>query len=66
MQKAVKSGVIATTPADPKGIEIRKKVEGAMIKLGQKWRKKDFTALRSDPGIQLLMRPPGVSNATPV
>ena len=48
LQKAVKSGVIATAPADPKGIEIRKKVEGAMVKLGQKWRKKDFTSLKTD------------------
>jgi len=48
IQKAVKAGAIATTPADPKGIEIRKKVEGAMVKLGQKWRKKDFTALKAD------------------
>jgi formate dehydrogenase subunit beta len=48
LQKAFKSGVIATAPADPKGIEIRKKVEGAMVKLGQKWRKKDFTSLKTD------------------
>jgi len=48
LQKAVKSGAIATAPADPKGIEIRKKVEGAMVKLGQKWRKKDFTSLKAE------------------
>ncbi|WP_373840136.1 Coenzyme F420 hydrogenase/dehydrogenase, beta subunit C-terminal domain [Methanospirillum sp.] len=48
LQNAVKSGAIATAPADPKGIEIRKKVEGAMVKLGQKWRKKDFTSLKTE------------------
>jgi len=42
---AVKSGVLATEAANPKGLEIRGKVEGAMLKLGEKWRKKDFTAL---------------------
>jgi formate dehydrogenase subunit beta len=42
---AVKSGVLATEAANPKGLEIRGKVEGAMLKLGDKWRKKDFGAL---------------------
>jgi len=42
---AVKSGILATEAANPKGLEIRGKVEGAMFKLGDKWRKKDFTAL---------------------
>ncbi len=42
---AVKSGVLATETANPKGLEIRAKVEGAMLKLGEKWRKKNFTAL---------------------
>jgi formate dehydrogenase subunit beta len=42
---AVKSGILATETANPKGLEIRGKVEGAMFKLGDKWRKKDFTAL---------------------
>ena len=42
---AVKSGVLATEAANPKGLEIRGKVEGAMLKLGDKWRKKDFAAL---------------------
>jgi formate dehydrogenase subunit beta len=45
MSGAVKSGVLATEAANPKGLEIRGKVEGAMLKLGEKWRKKDFTAL---------------------
>ena len=42
---AVKSGILATEPANPKGLEIRGKVEGAMFKLGDKWRKRDFEAL---------------------
>jgi formate dehydrogenase subunit beta len=42
---AVKAGVLATEAANPKGLEIRGKVEGAMLKLGDKWRKKDFAAL---------------------
>jgi formate dehydrogenase subunit beta len=42
---AVKAGILATEAANPKGLEIRGKVEGAMFKLGDKWRKKDFSAL---------------------
>ena len=42
---AVKKGILATEPANPKGLEIRGKVEGAMMKLGEKWRKKDFEGL---------------------
>jgi formate dehydrogenase subunit beta len=42
---AVKAKVIATEAANPKGLEMRAKVEGAMLKLGDKWRKKDFTVL---------------------
>jgi formate dehydrogenase subunit beta len=42
---AVKSGILATEAANPKGLEIRGKVESAMLKLGDKWRKKDFGAL---------------------
>jgi formate dehydrogenase subunit beta len=39
---AVKNGILATEAANPKGLEIRGKVEGAMLKLGDKWRKHDF------------------------
>jgi formate dehydrogenase subunit beta len=45
LKAAVGAGVIATQPPDPKGLEMRKKVEGAMIKLGEKWRAKDLAAL---------------------
>ena len=46
--KAVGAKKLETSAADPKGIEIRGKTEGAMLKLGEKWRKKDFTALRDN------------------
>ena len=42
---AVKNGILATEAANPKGLEIRAKVEGAMFKLGDKWRKHDFETL---------------------
>jgi formate dehydrogenase subunit beta len=42
---AEKAGAIATEAPNPKGLEIRGKVEGAMLKLGDKWRKKDFESL---------------------
>ena len=42
---AMKAGVIKTEAPNPKGLEIRGKVEGAMLKLGDKWRKKDFEGL---------------------
>jgi len=42
---AVKKGIIATEAANPKGLEIRAKVENAMFKLADKWRKHDFEAL---------------------
>ncbi len=46
---AMKAGTIQSEAANPKGIEIRAKVEGAMLKLGEKWRKKDFAKLKTDP-----------------
>ena len=49
LDAAVKAGVLKTEAPNPKGIEIRGKVEGAMLKLGEKWRKKDFAALSQDP-----------------
>ncbi|KQC09739.1 MAG: formate dehydrogenase, partial [Methanolinea sp. SDB] len=45
LDEATNAGVIKTEPANPKGIEIRKKVEGAMFKLGDKWRRRDFAGL---------------------
>ncbi|HUU75660.1 MAG TPA: Coenzyme F420 hydrogenase/dehydrogenase, beta subunit C-terminal domain, partial [Methanoregulaceae archaeon] len=49
LDKAEKAGAIKTEAANPKGIAIRGKVEGAMFKLGDKWRRKDFGALA--PGL---------------
>ncbi|HOX35568.1 MAG TPA: Coenzyme F420 hydrogenase/dehydrogenase, beta subunit C-terminal domain [Methanoregulaceae archaeon] len=42
---AIKAGLLATEAANPKGLEIRAKVENAMMKLGDKWRQKDFAGL---------------------
>jgi formate dehydrogenase subunit beta len=42
---AVKAGVIATEASNAKGLEARSKVEDAMMKLGDKWRDKDFKGL---------------------
>jgi formate dehydrogenase subunit beta len=49
LSRAVKAGALKTEAPNPKGLEIRGKVEGAMLKLGEKWRKKDFAALSKDP-----------------
>ena len=49
LSRAVKAGALKTEAPNPKGLEIRGKVEGAMLKLGEKWRKKDFAALSTDP-----------------
>ncbi|MCK9307242.1 MAG: Coenzyme F420 hydrogenase/dehydrogenase, beta subunit C-terminal domain [Methanoculleus sp.] len=45
LDAAVKAGAVATEPANPKGIEIRGKVENAMLKLGDKWRARYFDEL---------------------
>lgn len=45
LDQAVKAGIIKTEAAEQKGIEMRSKVENAMLKLADKWRTKDFTAL---------------------
>jgi formate dehydrogenase subunit beta len=43
--KAVQSGALKTEKAPDAGIAVRGKVEKAMLKLGDKWREKDFKAL---------------------
>ncbi len=43
--EAVKAGVLKTEAPNPKGLEIRGKVENAMYKLADKWRAKDFGEL---------------------
>ncbi|HOP67460.1 MAG TPA: Coenzyme F420 hydrogenase/dehydrogenase, beta subunit C-terminal domain [Methanoregulaceae archaeon] len=45
LKAAVDAGVLKTEAPNPKGIVIRGKVEGAMFKLADKWRKRDFEAL---------------------
>ena len=42
---AVKAGLLQTSEPDPKGLEIREKVEGVMIKMGQKAQAKQFGEL---------------------
>ncbi len=42
---AASKGAIETATPDPKGIDIRGKVEKAMLKLGDEWRHRDFEAL---------------------
>jgi len=42
---AVKKGILATEAPDPKGIGIRAKVESAMLRLGDTWRRRDFDGL---------------------
>jgi formate dehydrogenase subunit beta len=49
LSRAAKAGVLATEAPNLKGLEMRQKVEGAMLKLGEKWRKRDFAALSKDP-----------------
>jgi formate dehydrogenase subunit beta len=45
LKAAEAAGFIKTEVPNPKGIELRTKVENAMLKLGDKWRKKDFEGL---------------------
>ncbi|MCX6681399.1 MAG: Coenzyme F420 hydrogenase/dehydrogenase, beta subunit C-terminal domain [Methanoregula sp.] len=45
LNAAVKDKALATEAPNAKGIEMRGKVEGAMMKLGDKWRDKDFKGL---------------------
>ncbi|PWR71427.1 Coenzyme F420 hydrogenase/dehydrogenase, beta subunit C-terminal domain [Methanospirillum lacunae] len=42
---AQSSGAVETCAPDPKGIDIRGKVEKAMLKLGEEWRHRDFEGL---------------------
>ena len=48
LTRAVAAGVVQVEPAIPKGVEIRGKVENAMLKLGEKWRTNDFKKLSKD------------------
>jgi formate dehydrogenase subunit beta len=56
LSDAQAKGAVEVAAADPKGIEIRGKVEKAMLKLGDEWRAKDFTALgKGKERLKLLM-----------
>ena len=48
VSKAANNNAIGICQAEPKGIEMRGKVEGAMLKLGEKWRRRDFTSLKTN------------------
>jgi len=45
LDKAVAAKAVATEAAPAKAVELRGKVEGSMLKLGDKWRKRDFEKL---------------------
>ena len=45
LDAAVAAGAVATEAANPKGIAIRGKIEGAMLKLGDAWRARYFESL---------------------
>ena len=56
VSKAVTAGKIGTEPANPKGIEIRGKIENSMLKLADKWRARDFEALgEGDARLQYIL-----------
>ena len=48
LDAAVKGGALKTAAANPKGIEIRGKVEAAMLKLADSWRERDFSGISAD------------------
>ncbi len=57
MNQATSAGAIESQPAPEKGKEIRGKVEGAMFKLADKWREKDFNALgNGTERLQVIMK----------
>jgi formate dehydrogenase subunit beta len=45
LDAAVAAGAVKTEAANPKGVEIRGKIEKSMLKLGDAWRKRDFENL---------------------
>ena len=56
LSDAQAKGAVEVAAADPKGIEIRGKVEKAMLKLGDEWREKDFASLgKGKDRLKLLM-----------
>ncbi len=56
MNAATQAGAVKSEPAPAKGIEIRGKVENAMLKLGDKWREKYFKSMGTGKDrLQLIM-----------
>jgi formate dehydrogenase (coenzyme F420) beta subunit len=45
LNQAVSAGAVTVEPAPEKGVEIRRKIESAMMKLAEKWRRRDFEDL---------------------
>jgi formate dehydrogenase subunit beta len=68
LSEAQAKGAVEVAPADPKGIEMRGKVEKAMLKLGDEWREKDFASLgKGKDRLKLPWRKhPSVSSVMPV
>jgi formate dehydrogenase subunit beta len=57
MNQATAAGAVESQPAPAKGVEIRAKVENAMLKLGDKWRKKYFESMGTGKErLQLIMK----------
>ncbi len=48
LDRAQRAGALVAEAPIPKGVEIRGKVESSMHKLGEKWRKNDFSELSED------------------
>ncbi|HIH64067.1 MAG TPA: formate dehydrogenase [Methanothermobacter thermautotrophicus] len=52
LEKAINAGVIHVEDPIPKGIEIREKIDQAMVNLATKWQKNDFS---EESGAEILM-----------
>ena len=66
LNKAIKSGALVSEPANPKGIEIRGKVENAMLKSARNGGTRISRHSRLTPGGSSTKKPPGASSVTHV
>ena len=66
LSHAVKAGAVATETANPKGIEIRAKVEGAMMKWAINGAAKTSRSSTTTCGASSQKKHPGASSAIPV
>ena len=55
LENAIDAGFIEVQPASEKGIEIREKVNNAMLKLGKEWEEKTFTQIPDEERIKHYM-----------